>query len=94
MVRWERVNDDGTITLLKEFATVDEAAKYWRSLPDPDNPKEEPKNGCWNCFNYDDGRCMKDCYYLHDQYDKEPTDWCEDHGKDDSIKWEDWFEEE
>ena len=60
--------------------------------------RNEP--GCWNCFCYDGDHCTKDwnnldpCYYLPDRDDKEPTDWCEDHDKDDSIKWEEFFEEE
>ena len=54
------------------------------------------KDGCWNCREYDGDRCMKNwnnadpCYYLPDRDDKALTDWCEDHDKDDSIKWEDY----
>lgn len=53
-------------------------------------PKEKPKDGCWNCIHFDWRReaCsaywnnLDDSYYNPDCDDRELTDWCEDHETD------------
>lgn len=77
--------------------------RYFESgqwLRDMEEKEAKTKPGCWNCYNYDGAHCTKEwnnldpCYYIDWRDDKEPTDYCEDHDKDESIKWEDVFEED
>ena len=57
--------------------------KHWEEpLPFTDPPL--PEKGCWNCWNYDGDRCMKnwnnmdESYYNPDTDDKDPSDVCDD----------------
>ena len=60
---------------------------------------DPPSDGCWNCLEYDGSRCHfgwnnnDESYYNPDTDDKDPDDWCPGHDKDESIKWEDVFDE-
>ena len=63
------------------------------------DPPEHP-DGCWNCFQYDGDRCMKNWnnadpdYYNPDTDDKEPTDWCDYHDRDPSAEWSEFFDDD
>lgn len=56
----------------------------------------EPKNGCWNCLEYDGDRCHKDwnnndeSYYVPDRDDKEFDEICDDWVEHESEDWEDF----
>lgn len=60
---------------------------------------DPPEDGCWNCLEYDGNRCHKEwnnndeCYYVPERDDKEPTDRCEFHDKDESIRAEEFFDD-
>ena len=81
-VKWQKYDYEGKLVFEKSFDSVNEAAKYFKSMKDPN--EEEIENGCWNCMNYDGNRCTKEwnnldpCYYIDWRDDKAPDDHCED----------------
>ena len=90
---WDLIDRDGhNPTVYTSYAEM-RAIESGLPFTDP-----KPDDGCWNCFQYDGNRCHKDWnnneedYYLPDRDDKEPTDWCSDHDKDESIKPEEFFD--
>lgn len=62
------------------------------------DPPEHP-DGCWNCFNYDGDYCtagwnnLDPSYKNPDTDERKPNEWCEMHDSDDSIAWEEFFDE-
>ena len=68
-----------------------------QELPFTD-PPEHP-DGCWNCFNYDGDYCtagwnnLDPSYKNPDTDERKPNEWCEMHNRDDSIAWEEFFDE-
>ena len=91
---------EGNVRRVKEWATVNEMAAYYRHIHELDERcKNEPENGCWNCMNFDWRReaCtvnwnnMDESYYNPNTDDRNLTDYCENHETDPDADWEEIF---
>ena len=92
---FDRIDQNGhNPTVYTSYAEMKAAMDEAMAIPFNDPPAD----GCWNCMNFDwkHEACtirwnnLDESYYNPDIDDREPTDYCEDHDKDESVKWEDW----
>ena len=92
---FDRIDQDGhNPTVYTSYAEM-RAAEKEEALPFTDPPED----GCWNCLNFDynheactvNWNNLDESYYNPDTDDRNPTDYCKDHEKDEDAVWEDWF---
>ena len=88
---WDKDGHNPTVYLSR--AEMKAAEKEPIPFDDP------PRDGCWNCLNYnwDHEACttnwnnMDEDYYCPDTDDRDPTDYCDNHELDEDAVWEDVF---
>ena len=92
---FDRIDPGGhNHTVYTSYAEM-RAAEKEEALPFTDPPED----GCWNCLNFDynheactvNWNNLDESYYNPDTDDRNPTDYCDDHEKDEDAVWEDWF---
>jgi len=74
-------------------------ARMYDKYGEPVPFNDPPEDGCWNCLNFDynheactvNWNNLDESYYNPDTDDRNPTDYCKDHEKDEDAVWEDWF---
>ena len=97
VIRDIRPGPDGKDHVVHQFKSIDEAAKYYESLPDPDVPfTDSPEKGCWNCTEYNGTFCtllwnnLDEAYKVTWRDEKEPDDWCPSWHEDKDAVWENY----